>query len=386
MNAVNRKKIRDQKANEEKDRLLDPEKLQKRRKKKIIRGFAAAGISLAAVVMLLFASFEVVKAIGKSNLQSRAAALPQMQTAEEEKTITQTEKETWKEGSVKYNGRVYAYNQDILTFLFLGIDKKNEVKEVEEGTDGGQADALFLLVLNPHDKSIRVIGINRNTMTDIDMYNEYGAYVDTVTAQIAVQHGFGNGLEESCGYQVNAVKKLFYNLPVHGYCAVNMDAVIDITDLVGGIEVEALEDVKSALPKTAGTYVARSGETCFLDGEKAFSYVKYRDIRLPGSADMRLKRQQQFLTEFIKKTKAATRKDLTLPVQLYNAVTAKIVTDVTADEVAYLASIASGYRFDSEYFYSLKGETVQGEKFEEFYADDKALYEMILEIFYEPAE
>ncbi len=34
----------------------------------------------------------------------------------------------------------------------------------------------------------------------------------------------------------------------------------------------------------------------------------------------------------------------------------------------------------------LKGETVQGEEFEEFYVDETALYELILETFYEEVE
>ena len=118
---------------------------------------------------------------------------------------------------MKYKDTVYAYNEDIMTFLFMGIDKNSDAIEVAEGTDGGQADALFLAVMNPHDKTIKVIGINRNTMTDIDIYNEQGAYVTTTKAQIAVQHGFGNGVEKSCEYQQKAVANLFYNLPIHGW-------------------------------------------------------------------------------------------------------------------------------------------------------------------------
>jgi len=34
----------------------------------------------------------------------------------------------------------------------------------------------------------------------------------------------------------------------------------------------------------------------------------------------------------------------------------------------------------------LEGETVMGEQFEEFYPNENALYEMILEVFYEPVE
>ena len=44
------------------------------------------------------------------------------------------------------------------------------------------------------------------------------------------------------------------------------------------------------------------------------------------------------------------------------------------------------YHFDQSSIYSLEGETVQGDKFEEFYVDEDALYEMIIDIFYEPVE
>lgn len=288
---------------------------------------------------------------------------------------------------MKYEGKVYAYNEDIMTFLFMGIDKDNEVREVAEGTDGGQADALFLLVLNPKTGTFQIISVNRNTMTDIRLYDSSGEYLSTVQAQIAVQHGFGNGVEESCEYQLKAVQRLFYNLPVHGYAAVHMDAVISLTDLLGGIELTALEDVGVAFEgKEKGKIIIHEGDHVVLDGEKAYSYVRFRDVKVDGSADMRLKRQQQFLGEFIQKAKAQTAKDITLPVKMYQEITKQMVTDVTVDEVAYLASTALDYRFDKSRFYSLEGETIMGEKFEEFYVDEDVLYDMILDIFYEPVD
>lgn len=358
--------------------------MRRKKSKRIIKIL----ICLLMITCIFAASFGIIRAVGKYSLHNRTKTeVPKLANLEKTEQPTQQEEEKWQEGWIKYKDRIYAYNQDILTFLFMGIDKNNEVREAQGGTNGGQADALFLLVLNPDDKTIRVIGINRNTMTDIELYNENGDYMTTVTAQIAVQHGFGNGVEESCEYQVKAVRNLLYNLPIHGYCAINMDAVITLTDLIGGIEVTAPEDVKSTLSNTGGNaYVIREGERKLLDGEMAYSYVRYRDIDAAGSADMRLKRQQQFLEEFIKKMKAATLKDISMPVKFYSAVTTHMVTDVTADEIAYLASVAVNYQFDKQKIYSLKGETVMGEQFEEYYVDEDALYEMILEIFYQPVE
>lgn len=359
----------------------------KGRKKKIrIWLVILAGVVIAAGIIL--GSFAFISAQGKKSLiQKQKDSISQIQMTKKEELSVSEENVDWQQGWIAYEGEVYAYNEDIMTFLFMGIDKDHEVEEVKEGTDGGQADALFLLVVNPHDETLKVISINRNTMASVDLYNDAGEYLSTVEAQIAVQHGFGNGVEESCEYQVDAVRRLFYNLPIHGYCAVNMDAVIELTNLIGGVELTALEDVTSAIQdETLGDYVVNKGETVLLDGRKAYSYVRYRNIDAIGSADLRLERQKQFLEVFMYKTIEAVKKDISLPVKLYDAVMTHMVTDVSAQEVAYLAGKVVNYKFDSNQFYSLVGETVQGEEFEEFYVDEDALYRMILEVFYEPVE
>lgn len=384
---MGKKKRSDRAANREKEELLSPEKVKKKKKEKRRRLLIAIILTFAAVIVLVILSYKVVGAMGKARLHSADQIIePDRMATEETEELTEEEQQIWQEGWVKYKGQIYAYNEDILTFLFMGIDKNDEVvKEVAEGTNGGQADALFLLVLNPHTESIDVIGINRNCMTDIDVYNEEGAYVNTITAQIAVQHGFGNGVEESCEYQMKAVRNLFYQIPIHGYCAINAKAVIPLTDMAGGVEITALEDVKRYGDKS-GTVLLKEGEKVLLDGETAYSYVRFRDTKQFGSADMRLQRQKQYLSEMMKQVKTQTRKDLLLPVKLYNELASYMTTDVTADEVAYLSSVALNYHFDQSSIHSLEGETVQGEEFEEFYVDETALYEMILELFYEPVD
>lgn len=384
---MGKKKRSDKTANLEKEELLSPERVKRKKKQRRRRMILAVVLALVIVLGLVILSYIVAGAMGKARLYRADQIIElDMMTAENAEELTEEEEQVWQEGWVKYKGQIYAYNEDVLTFLFMGIDKNDEVvKEVEEGTNGGQADALFLLVLNPHTESISVIGINRNSMADIDIYNEEGAYVNTITAQIAVQHGFGNGVEESCEYQVKAVRNLFYQIPIHGYCAINAKAVIPLTDMVGGVELTVLENVKRYGDKS-GTVILKDGETKLLDGETAYSYVRFRDTKQFGSADMRLQRQKQYLAEMMNKVKEQTAKDILLPVKMYNALSSYMTTDVTADEVAYLSSIALDYRFDQGSIYSLEGETVQGEEFEEFYVDETALYEMILTVFYEPVQ
>lgn len=327
---------------------------------------------------LFLTGIGLVRAAGKNHLKDSASfAQPGLQTLAGEQLLTKEEEQQWQEGQVKYQGSIYQYNEEMLTFLIMGIDKNRDAEEVAEGTDGGQADALFLLALNPKDKSMKVIGINRNTITDVDIYDEKGEYVTTVRSQIAIQHGFGNGVEESCGYQKKAVENLFYQLPVHGYAAVNMSAISAINDAVGGVDVTVLEDMVRINEKFI------KGSTIHLMGEDAFWYVKYRDTDVFGSADLRLERQKQYLDGLIRAAKQAVAENAAVVIELYQAIRSQMVTDITLDEAAYLAPLAAGYTFDGDSFYTLEGETVMGEQFEEFYYDEKALYEMILEIFYE---
>ena len=380
---TNKKNRRDRVANLEKSQILNPEKVKrdKKRKRKVVVLTVLAAIT--GLLAAAFAAFLIVGAIGKANLRSNVIAAPKLENAPVVIELQPTEEEAagWKEGWVKYNGQIYAYNEDILTFLIMGIDKTKDVKEVAEGTNGGQADALFLVVLNPHDNSLSVIGINRNTMTDISVYDDNGAYVNTIKAQIAVQHGFGNGVEESCEYQVNAVQHLFYEMPVHGYAAINMSAIGPLTDMVGGVDVVALEDIKSG-----NSTVIKEGEEVHLEGDLAFAYIHNRDTKEFGSADHRLERQKQFITTYLQKVKQKTKEDIGFPISVYQSIAPQTVTSLTVDEMTYLVSIAKDYSFNENYLYTLKGETKQGDVFEEFYVDETDLFELILKVFYEPVE
>lgn len=377
---MNNKRKRDELANLEKEAILNPDKLEEKKRKKKSRRLIVALLSVILAVGIVFASYEAVRAIGKSSLKKKVEATHPVLEQVETEPIPVSEDEEWKEGWISYNGKIYEYKEDIMTFLIMGIDKNNEVVEVDEGTEGGQADALFLAVMDPDDRSIKVIGINRNTMTDIDVYNETGSYVTTIEAQICIQHGFGNGLEKSCEYQKQAVSKLFYNLPIHGYAAINMSAIPTINDAVGGVDVTVLEDLTRIDESLA------EGQNVHLMGKSAFYYVKYRDTSVFGSADMRLARQKQYLNAFIKTAKNTAKSDIGVALDVYQAVSSMMTTDITADEVAYLAPILVDYQFDSDSFYMLDGETVMGEEFEEFYADEDVLYELILEVFYREVE
>lgn len=344
------------------------------------------GIILGTIFIVLILgsilSWTVVRASGKHKIMSAVeVSHPDIETKETVETPVE-QKSNWKDGWIKYNDKIYEYDEDLITFLFMGIDKDSKVKAVKEGTNGGQADALFLMVLDKNDKDINIIGINRNTMTDIAIYNEEGAFVTSTKAQIAVQHGFGDGMEESCEYQVDAVRKFLYNLPIHGYAAINMKAIPVINDTVGGVNVQALSDVRNS----DGYKIISEGEAVHLKGNYAYRYVQYRNINDFGSADLRLARQKQYLTAFVAQAKAAIKEDTGIISQLYNDILPYMVTNVTFDEIAYLAPEVVNYSLNANGIRTIPGETVMGDEFEEYYVDEDGLYDLIINVFYKEVE
>lgn len=372
---------RNNRAEIEKQMMFDADYSIKRKKEIRMKILTVVMALLCAFLLGSICAWTVLRIMGKNNLKAKAeVSHPTVETPE---TIAapEEEKEQWKEGWVKYNGKVYSYNEKLLTFLFMGIDKDSKVKEVAEGTNGGQADALFLVVLNPNDQTIKIVGINRNTMTDIDIYNEDGDYVTTTTAQIAVQHGFGNGVEESCEYQREAVRKLLYNLPIHGYAAINMKAIPIINDAVGGVEVVSLSDITD--DDRNNKLIIKEGEDILLLGNDAYWYVRDRDCEEFGSADIRLARQKQYLNAFVSKAKTEAKSNISIVTELYNDILPYMTTDISFDEVMYLAPEMVNYSFNDNSFYMMQGETVMGDEFEEFYPDEDMLYDMIIKVFYD---
>ena len=282
-----------------------------------------------------------------------------------------------KEGWVRRGDKVYEYIDDILTFLILGIDIDGPVEKNKDLVSGGQSDAIFLVVMNPDTKRISLIGVNRDTMVEIVMVGlgENGEDL-TATAEISVQHGFGDGLNQSCELTRDAVSELFYNLPIHGYISFNMGGMAALNDAMGSIQLTVLEDMTEINPAWY------QGAEVTLTGKDAYEYVHYRNTEVFESARNRLARQKQYLSVFAGTAMAKTKKDVTLPVSLYQAFKPYMVTDISVDEISWLASRLTSYKFDENDIYTMEGITIKGQRFEEFYPDEEALQELIIKVFY----
>ncbi len=281
--------------------------------------------------------------------------------------------EDWQEGWVRYQGKIYRYNSRILTFLFMGIDDMGKVTRKAGGQNGGQADGLFLLVINPDTKKISIVAINRNTMTEMDQYDADGNFEYSGEGQICLAHGFGDGMQLSCERQEKVVSNLFYNLPINGYVSINMGAVPTINDTVGGVTVPRMRYEN-------GKIVYGDDET--IHGKEALQYVRYRGEDF-DAATYRLEKQKVYLRALCAKMLSQVKSSPGTAVSLFQEISPYMVTDISLSEVTYLADNLGGYSFDDD-IHSLKGETTVGDQgFEEFHYDEDALYDLMIQVFYE---
>lgn len=287
--------------------------------------------------------------------------------------------EKWQEGVIKYNGKHYKFNNKIHTYLIMGIDKDGPVEDeiAEDGSDGGQSDAMFLLVTNSENETMSVISINRNSMTDISMYGKGNVFLGKTKAQICTQHGFGDGKKLSCSRTADAVSYLFYNIPIDGYLSINMGAIPIMNDAVGGTQVTVLNNL--SYPNVN----LKKGDTVTLKGMEAYYYLRGRDMNEFDSATDRLRRQEQYITSYFAKMKEIAAGSKSKVLQVYESIEDYIVTNI---DFVDLVSELMSYEYDESRMYTVPGETIMGETFEEYHVDDKALYDMIIDVFYNEVE
>ena len=223
----------------------------------------------------------------------------EQQVAGQTDTTQDSGQEKWQEGVVAYQGKEYLYNTDIKTYLMMGVDINGPVQQSSDYTQGGQSDALFLLVVNNKTEQLQVISINRNTMADIELCDEEGIDMGPLKTQICLQHAFGDGKRLSCSKTVDAVSGLFQNIPISGYLAMNMGGIPQMNDAVGGVEVTVLQDI--SFPK-AGVDL-KKGKKVTLDGTQAYYYLHGRDTEEYDSATKRLQREEQYIVAYMDKLK-----------------------------------------------------------------------------------
>lgn len=293
----------------------------------------------------------------------------------------------WQEDWVVYDGKVYEYREDMLNFLLLGIDHGGNLSSETELSDwnAGQADTIFLVSLNQTDKNISVIGIPRNSMVNVEIFNSESERVETIYNQICLQYGYAGGGELGLQKMKESVSELMCGLPVHGACAVSFNAISVITDRLGGIEVIVPDD----MTEYNKAYV--QGSTQMLTGKNVMDYLRYRQYDTLGSPTTRLERQKDFMRVAMVRVMQEIKANPVFVKDIYDSLRDYMNTDISVDEAVYIASKALECTLAEQSFYQLTGEDKaeyfvkdngKQDFYNDYYIDEDALQKMMYEIFY----
>lgn len=278
--------------------------------------------------------------------------------------------------TIVYNGAKYKYNEDNINILFMGVDRDMQDTGEKVIGENGQADVLIWAALDSKTGHLSLINISRDAMVDVNKYNVEDKYLGTDKMQLCLAYSYGDGKEKSCENTLQSVSRLMYGMPVNAYVAIDYSAIAPLNDAIGGVTVNVLEDL------TQSDSALKAGETVTLHGEQAQTYVRSRNTEVLDSNNQRMERQKQYIDAFLQQAISQTKKNLTLPVTLYNDVSDYMVTNISASEVTHLATLMIQNGVSGGDILTVPGEVTQGDVYAEFNPDDKELYKLILSVFY----
>ena len=345
---------------------------ERRRKKKspgkiVIRVLIIILCVLLAILIALGATWLILYKSGESQLKTPSDYAVNI----DDDNVSKVEEDG---STIDYNGKLYRLNPDVVSLLFIGIDREELGNENNVVGTGGQADALYLVSINTEQKKYKVISISRDTMTDIGVYSADGKYVGTEKKQICLSYAYGDGKTTSCENTVRAVSSLFYNIPIQSYFALERSAIPTLNDTIGGVTVPVYdEDGKD------------TGKTTTLFGQDAYDYVHYRDISRLDSNNIRMTRQTAYIKAFIKKLISSAATNLNVALDFFNTATQYSSTNLNTSIVTYYATtvLSGGSDINIDYV-KLPGKITKGKSGNAEYNHDKdALTKLVIETYYE---
>lgn len=311
-------------------------------------------LALVLVLVILYSGLQI--------LESTVLLAPKEMEVQVRKTVTR-------------DGIDYYPRQDITTVLVMGIDQTGPVKLSEKPNDGKAVDMVAVVIVDEKTESYTVLHINRDTMLEMPMLNDAGREDGTFYGQLAYSHTYGRGGEDSCENTRKTVSNFLYGIPMDYYIAMNMDAVGILNDAVGGVTVEVWDDfskVDATIPMGVTT----------LKGRQALSFVQSRGGVGDGLNLSRMERQKEYMNRFADAFREKQNTSDMFLLKTYNTVSPYLVSDLPVSTLTAMMERFEGYEISESI--ALKGENRLTERYYEFYPDEQALEELILELFYAP--
>ena len=265
----------------------------------------------------------------------------------------------------------------IKTYLIMGIDATGKAHSEEEDADAsGQCDTLHLYVIDQIADTNTLLPINRNTITAVNSLDDNGEVVATTDVQIALAHANGDGYETSCENTVEAVSNLLYGIKIDGYMALNIDSILIMNDLVGGVEVTIEDDFSQEDPTLV------MGETIKLQGEQAEHFVRGRMNVADGTNENRMKRQAQFLEALFPTFISKCEGNEEFAIEVFNTMSDYMVTDMSGKDFSKMVkAIIKNEELESPEITGSIG--IDRWEFATFEPDQDSIRDAVIQLYYE---
>ncbi|MFA6851254.1 MAG: LCP family protein [Selenomonadaceae bacterium] len=249
---------------------------------------------------------------------------------------------------------------DYTNILVLGID---------EGTGseiGQRADTIILLSIDDKDGKMRVLSIPRNTLLVLPGRQK--------EERINASYYYGGA-----PLSVQAVSKLLNGITIHQYITINVSALTELIDVLGGIDIYVENDMNYEDPDADFQIHLQKGYQ-HLNGTMAQEYLRYRGDELGDIG--RVQRQQRFVKKLYKKIQSIDT-IIKLPA-LIDILRYRMATSVELMDTAHLIKIIKGLSADTPKTYMLPGSlTANGV---DWVADKAGIEAEIDELFPAPKE
>lgn len=206
----------------------------------------------------------------------------------------------------------------------LGARKTGASTILIAGTDdgGSRTDTMMLVYVNAVSGELNLLSIPRDTLVNAS-YN---------VPKLNACYGVNGGGEEGMEALMDKVEAIIGFRP-DGYVLTNLDAFIDLVDLMGGVEFEVPQDMYYNDP-AQDLYIDLKAGLQTLNGEQAMGLVRYRSGY--ATADVqRMSVQRDFVSAAIDQW--ASLKSIPKLPQALALVQSSLTTDLSTGNIVWLA-------------------------------------------------
>lgn len=273
--------------------------------------------------------------------------------------------------TIQYNNQEYNYDTSIVSILFLGIDSKDDSQ--------GQSDVMQLVLLDRSEKKIKVIGLSRDIMTDIKQFDVRGNDLGWSKQHLNLAYAYGTTSEMGCMLSTSAISKLFKDIPIAHYAAMQLNELTTFANIVGPLDI--------VIPNNSLVVFQPSwkkGTKVTITDSNVEDYLRTRSTDEQFSNNDRMQRHKEYITKYFQKLKKLLNEDKNGTIKKVFDKSQSLTTNIGYTDLQNFANMILEYDFDPEVdYYLLDGENVSGIVHDEFVVNQDSLQTLIIDLFYE---